>query len=161
MEIKETKNIEYVSLLLSRVKNDLLKHRETENLHELNNFIDKLISIREIIHREKLSGTKFHIDANLSYYDSIEKDVFISANGEELQQHYDERFESYLKRLEKYNAWYKKNEKDILLELEKREKEKAINDKKTKAKEIANLKKQIKENQKLLDKLENEKNSNS
>lgn len=42
MEIKETKNIKYVSLLLSRVKDDLFKHRETEKLHELNNFIDKL-----------------------------------------------------------------------------------------------------------------------
>ena len=42
METKETKNIEYVSLLLSRVKNDLHKNRETETLPDVNNFIDKL-----------------------------------------------------------------------------------------------------------------------
>ena len=49
MEIKETKNIEYVSLLLSRVKSDLLKNSETEILHEVNSFIDKLRESENIL----------------------------------------------------------------------------------------------------------------
>lgn len=49
MEIKETKNIEYVSLLLSRVKSDLFKNSETEILHEVNSFIDKLRESENIL----------------------------------------------------------------------------------------------------------------
>ncbi|MFC2092307.1 hypothetical protein ACFLSV_00265 [Bacteroidota bacterium] len=49
MEIKETKNIEYVSLLLSRVKSDVLINSETEIPHEISSFIDKLKETENIL----------------------------------------------------------------------------------------------------------------
>ncbi len=49
MEIKETKNIEYFSLLLSKVKLRLFKNGRTEVLPEVNSFIDKLMGSKNLL----------------------------------------------------------------------------------------------------------------